>query len=86
MQNLIVIILIIVAIVAMVLGGWVSFADLNESSTITIYKDEVKKDTESALEKGKALIEDATQQGRDLIDQTQDSKKDQTAPDTLKQQ
>ncbi|QDT41677.1 hypothetical protein Pan241w_17400 [Gimesia alba] len=86
MQNLIVIILIIVAVVAMVLGEWVSFADLNESSTITIHKDEVKKDTESALEKGEALIEDATQQGRDLIDQTQDSKTDQAAPDTLKQQ
>ncbi|QDV49781.1 hypothetical protein Enr17x_18020 [Gimesia fumaroli] len=86
MQNLIVIILIIVAVVAMVLGGWVSFADLDESSTITIHKDEVKKDTESALEKGESLLDDATQQSRDLIGQTKDSKTDKPATDSLKEQ
>lgn len=83
MQNLMMILLIVVAVVTMVLGGWVSFANLDESATITIHKEAVKQDTESAIKKGETLVEDAAQQGRDLIDQTEKPKSDQAPSEAL---
>jgi len=55
MQNIIIIILIIVAVAAMILGGWVSFANLDDRATMTIHKTEVKQDTESVLKKRRRL-------------------------------
>ncbi len=73
MQNVIIIVLNIVAVVAMVVGGWISFADLDDSATMTIHKNEVKKDTEQAVRKGEELVEDAAREGRKLMNQTEDA-------------
>lgn len=73
MQNFVIIVLIIVAVVAMVLGGWISFADMDNSATITVHKDEVKKDTEQAVKKSEEFIEDAASEGRKLIDKTEET-------------
>lgn len=73
MQNVIIIVLIIVAIVAMVLGGWVSFADRDDSATITIHKNEVEEDTEQAVKKGEEIVQDAAREGRKLFDGVEDA-------------
>ncbi len=74
MQNLIIVILIIVAVVAMVLGGWISFSNFDDDATMTIHKNEVNHDTEEAVQKGEEFIEKAADQGRKLIDQSEDSR------------
>ncbi|QDT90216.1 hypothetical protein [Gimesia algae] len=73
MQNVIIIVLIIVAVAAMVLGGWISFAEMDDSATMTIHKNEVKKDTEQAVKKGEEFVEDAAREGRKLLDNTEDA-------------
>ena len=73
MQNVTIVILIIVAIIAIVLGGWISFADMDDSATMTFHKSEVKKDTEQAVKKGEELVKDAAREGRKLIDNTEDA-------------
>lgn len=79
MQNLTIIILIVVAAIAMFVGGWVTFADVGQEATITIHKEEMKKDTESAIRKGEELIEDAAREGRELIDEAEESIDDSDA-------
>lgn len=69
---IIIIVLIIVALGAMVLGGWISFSDKDEDASMTIHKNEVKKDTEEAVQKGEDLMKDAAREGRKLIDKTED--------------
>jgi len=85
MQNVIIILLIIIAVVAMVFGGWVSFSNVDDSATMTIHKKEVKQDTEEAVQKGAELIEKATDQGRKLIDQDENSQSPQTDSESSKQ-
>ena len=80
MQNIIIIILIIVAVAAMILGGWVSFANLDDRATMTIHKTEVKQDTESVLKSGEDLAEEAVAQSRKLIDQADDSEPVKSEP------
>lgn len=80
MQNMIIIVLIIGAVVAMVFGGWVSFANLDDSATMTIHKEEVKQDTESVIKRGEDLVERAVDEGQKMIDQTDDSKPVQSEP------
>ena len=72
MRSIIIIVLILVALVAMVLGGWISFSDKDDSASMTIHKNEVKKDTEEAVQKGEDLVKDAAREGRKLIDKAED--------------
>lgn len=69
MRNSTVIILIIVAVVAMAFGGWISFNDSGEKSSVTIHKEKIKQDTESAVEQGEKLVNKATSKSKELIDQ-----------------
>ena len=84
MQGSTILILIIVAFVAMVLGGWVSFTDSGDSASMTIHKEKVKADTESAVEQGKELLEQTQDQGEQLLDQSsqeQPKQKSSTEPE-----
>ena len=56
----------------MVLGGWISFSDKDEDASMTIHKNEVKKDTEEAVQKGEDLVKDAAREGRKLLDKAED--------------
>lgn len=69
MQNSTIILLIIVATAAMVLGGWISFSDSGDSASMTIHKEKVKADTESAVEEGKELFQETADQGEKLWSQ-----------------
>lgn len=69
MRNSTVIILIIVAVVAMAFGGWISFNDSGEKASVTIHKEKIKQDTESAVEQGEKLVNEATSKSKELIDQ-----------------
>ena len=69
MRNSTVIILIIVAVVAMAFGGWISFNDSGEKASVTIHKEKIKQDTESAVEQGEKLVNKATSKSKELIDQ-----------------
>ncbi|QDU49243.1 hypothetical protein [Gimesia panareensis] len=77
MQNSTIILLIVVAVVAMVLGGWISFTDSGDSASMTIHKDKMKQDTEAAVEQGEEFLKDTTDEGKQLIDQ--ETHKDQSA-------
>lgn len=80
MQNIIIIVLIVGAVAAMVFGGWVSFANLDDSATMTIHKEAVKQDTESVIKSGEDLAEKAAEQGRKMIDQADDSETVRSKP------
>ena len=69
MRNSTVFILIIVAVVAMAFGGWISFNDSGEKASVTIHKEKIKQDTESAVEQGEKLVNKATSKSKELIDQ-----------------
>ena len=69
MRNSTVIILIVVALVAMAFGGWISFNDSGEDASVTIHKEKIKQDAESAVEEGEKLVNTATDKGKELIDQ-----------------
>ncbi|MEQ8851963.1 hypothetical protein [Gimesia sp.] len=69
MRNSTVIILIIVAVVAMAFGGWISFNDSGEKASFTIHKEKIKQDTESAVEQGEKLVNKATSKSQELIHQ-----------------
>ncbi|MFI4847524.1 MAG: hypothetical protein ACIAZJ_00375 [Gimesia chilikensis] len=69
MRNSTVIILIIVAVVAMAFGGWISFNDSGQKASVTIHKEKIKQDTESAVEQGEKLVNKATSKSKELIDQ-----------------
>ena len=62
-------ILIVAAVVAMVLGGWVTFSDSGDSASMTLHKEKVKQDTEAAVEKGEEFLKDTTDKGKQLINQ-----------------
>ncbi|QDV17517.1 hypothetical protein Pan153_21700 [Gimesia panareensis] len=76
MQNSTIILLIVVAVVAMVLGGWISFTDSGDSASMTIHKDKMKQDTEAAVEQGEEFLKDTTDKGKQLMDQ--ETHKDQS--------
>ncbi|QDU01876.1 hypothetical protein V6x_15590 [Gimesia chilikensis] len=69
MRNSTVFILIVVAVVAMAFGGWISFNDSGEKASVTIHKEKIKQDTESAVEQGEKLVNKATSKSKELIDQ-----------------
>lgn len=69
MRNSTVFILIIVAVVAMAFGGWISFNDSGEKASVTIHKEKIKQDTESAVEQGEKLVNKAASKSKELIDQ-----------------
>lgn len=53
----------------MAFGGWISFNDSGEKASVTIHKEKIKQDTESAVEQGEKLVNKATSKSKELIDQ-----------------
>lgn len=68
MSNTTVVILIIVAVAAMALGGWISFTDSGDSASMTIHKEKMKEDTKAAVEQGEEFLESAADKGENLIE------------------
>ena len=59
--------IIVLAVIAMVFCGWLTFRQTDGSASVTLHKNEVKSDTKAAVEKGEELIDAAVEEGRDLI-------------------
>ncbi|MCA9034867.1 MAG: hypothetical protein KDA91_07055 [Planctomycetaceae bacterium] len=74
------ILIIGVAVLLMVVGGWVTVTNTDGSTTVTLDKDEVKADTAEAVKKGEDLVDGAVQEGRDLIDRATEKDKNETSP------
>ena len=47
----------------------ISFNDSGEKASVTIHKEKIKQDTESAVEQGEKLVNKATSKSKELIDQ-----------------
>ncbi|QDU09805.1 hypothetical protein [Gimesia aquarii] len=82
MQSFTVILLIIVAMLAMAIVGWISFATFEDGATITINTKEMQEDTEAAIDKSEEFVEKAARKGRKLINQSNHPESSQTESDT----
>ena len=63
------VLIIVVAVMAMVLCGWLTFATSDEAVSITIDKAEVKKDTSKAVEVGEKLLDKVSESTQDSEEQ-----------------
>lgn len=70
-------ILVVLAIVLMFLRGWLSFRDTGDTSEIILDKQEVKEDTEHAVERAKEMIEKAANEVQELGKQAADTLSDE---------
>ena len=58
--------LILIAAVLMFLGGWLYFRDTGKTSEVILDKQEMRQDTEKAVEKGKELLKKAAEETQTL--------------------
>ena len=64
--------LILAAVVLLAaLLGWLSFGNSDDSATMTIDKQEVRQDTEAAVEKAKEVAEEAKQKIQEAVGEDQ---------------
>ncbi len=59
--------IVIGVVVLMVIGGWITFNNTGDKATVTIETQEIKKDTEEAVEKGKELIDKAAARTKEAV-------------------
>jgi len=70
-------IIVVLAVVAMFAVGWISFSKTDTEANISIDTQEMKEDTDKAIEKGKQLIDQAKQA---VDDATSGDDSDSVAP------
>lgn len=80
MKSSSLILIIIVTILLMMFAGWLTFEAYSGGASVTIDTNEMKKDTEKAIEKGEELIEKAKEKGDKLI-KHQDNEEEPEAVD-----
>jgi uncharacterized protein YxeA len=67
------ILIAVVAVLAMIFCGWLTFATSEDSISITIDKTEVKEDTSKAVEVGKKLVNEVSKATNDTLEHTGES-------------
>ncbi|HSG70594.1 MAG TPA: hypothetical protein VLA12_09280 [Planctomycetaceae bacterium] len=62
-------VLLIIAVIVLGLAfvGWLKYSDSEAKTTITIDKQEVKKDTEAAVEKSKEVLNDVQEKTSEVL-------------------
>lgn len=71
----------VLAIALMFLGGWLHFKDSGNTSEIILDKQEVKQDTQEALDTGKEVIQDAAEGLKKLGERAGDAVTDEKTTD-----
>lgn len=66
-------ILVVIAIVLMVLGGWLYFRETDDSSGVFIDREKARQDTQQAVEEGEELLHKAAEGVENLAEDVQDS-------------
>lgn len=66
------------AVVAMALGGWLTFASSDEDVSITVNKAEVKEDTGKVVEAGEKLLDEISETAGKSVDAAKESVKEVT--------
>lgn len=69
----------VVAVALMFFGGWLYFEDSGDKSEIILDKQEVKQDTQKALDTGKEVIKDAAEGLKQLGERVDDAVTDDKA-------
>jgi len=65
--------IITVAILGMILGGWLTFSSSEDEMTIKVDKAEVVDDTRDAVDAGERLVERISEKTSDAVDKVTDS-------------
>ena len=86
MQSFTIICLIVAAMVAMAVIGWISFATFEDGASVTINTKEMKEDVSEIAEKGEELIDKATVSSQKILEQSEESKTPQTKSEVEKQE
>ncbi|HUG19768.1 MAG TPA: hypothetical protein VMM56_12360 [Planctomycetaceae bacterium] len=78
-----VLLIISVIVLGLAFVGWLKYSDSEANTTITIDKQEVKKDTEAAVEKSKEVLEDVKQKASEVLDRNgeQTEAEDENVPE-----
>ena len=66
------IIWLIIGIICMAFAGWITFDSYSGGASVELNTNEMKKDTDEVIRKGEELIDKASEEGEDLIDNEED--------------
>jgi hypothetical protein len=59
--------IVIIGIVLMVMAGWITIDRSGDTTSVNFHKDEVKKDTNAAVEQGEELLDKVESETKDLV-------------------
>jgi len=75
------ILIAVLAVALMFFGGWLYFEDSGDKSEIILDKQEVKQDTQKALDTGKEVVQDAAEGLKQLGERVDDAVTDDKPTD-----
>lgn len=58
--------IIVLSLTLATVAGWLSFSISGDKATITLDKNEIRKDTQEAIDTGKNLLDKASEKARDI--------------------
>ena len=65
--------IVVLAVVAMAFGGWLTFSSSDEDASITVNTAEVKEDTKKVVAAGEKLIDDLSEKADASVDAVKES-------------
>ena len=65
--------IVVLAVVAMAFGGWLTFGSSDEDVSITVNKAEVKEDTEKVVKAGEKLLDEISEKAAESVDTVKQS-------------